>query len=744
MVEGLDTGLLGEAGELGDTNISNFIELIRNSASIDLENLITNNTAIDKDVIYVNWNNGVDFLERNALVLQEVIAWVNANKVTTTPNIILGQSMGGVISRYALRDMEDDGLVHDTSLYISHDAPHQGAHVPLGALFMARHLIDQFIETPLGDYEIPLANTELGLIDIGELMSAPAVEQLLINTVTPNLQVDNAVHNTWQTELTTTGYPQLTRNISLSNGSHCAEPQGINSNQDLLNISGSGSTSALTDIISLASPLIAVAPAIVFDDLGVGLLGLLPGNSSLSANFNIKAYPSFGSQEIYHGSITYQKTLLWLLPITKTITDRDLDSPSNILLQEDFPGGVSPFASDFIDEGEDFNTIFGDLGYSATVETSHNFISTTSALDIGGVGAIDEDDYRSVYTVNGTGTLPSPFDNFTTSFSNNGNNEPHISFNRANGDWLATELDATVPAEIFDCSVTCDSLEIEGSDFLCNSDTYFVDVDLASITTINWTFSNNNAVNVLNTTGTDITLQAVNGYSETISLTATIQVSPRCGGGTIVVTRNNIRVGVPEIPSSLSGPTQVDTGALVTYTAGNSVGATSYKWLLPHPFENVAQYDYNGDRWQLKNPGDLQIQQVYSGMGEISGLVQVAGLNPCGESGSQMMNVEHSTGGGGGIPVAPPGNDNTTRTIAYPNPSQTSVNIDINEDMIRSEYTIIESIEIMDSKMNPQPFRYIETGEQHTQLDISQIKTGLYFIKVTTNEGMEIKKLLVK
>lgn len=546
-----------------------------------------------------------------------------------------------------------------------------------------------------------------------------------------------------QTELTSKGYPQLTRNIALSNGSHCAEPQGINSNQDLLNISANGSTSVLKDIILLTIP-ISVVPGFVFDDLSVGLLGILPGNSSLDVNFNIKAYPSIGSQEIYHGSITYKKTFLWLFPITRTITDRDLDSPSNILLQEDFPGGVSPFAQDFIEEGEDFNSIFGNAGFSVTAETSHNFISTTSALDIGGVGVIDEDDYRSVYTVNGTSTLPSPFVNFTTSFSNNGNNEPHISFNRANGDWLATELDAAVQAEIFDCSVTCESLEIEGSDYLCNSDTYFLDVDLGSIDTINWSFSNNNAVNVINTSGADITLQAVGGYSETISITATIQVSDRCGSGTIVVTRDNIRVGVPEIPTSLSGPSQVDTGALVTYTAGNSVGATSYKWRLPHPFDNVSQYNFNGDNWQLKDPGNFQIQQVYSGMGEINGLVQVAGMNPCGEGGSQMMNVEHSPGGGDGIPVAPPGNDDTTRTIAYPNPSQSSVNIDVNADMARSEEVIIESIEITDARMSPQPFKYIETGEQHTQLDISRMRTGLYFIKVTTNKGIEIKKLLVK
>ncbi len=43
--------------------------------------------------------------------------------------------MGGVIARYALRKMEDAGMEHQVSLYISHDSPHLGANVPLGALY---------------------------------------------------------------------------------------------------------------------------------------------------------------------------------------------------------------------------------------------------------------------------------------------------------------------------------------------------------------------------------------------------------------------------------------------------------------------------------------------------------------------------------------------------------------------------------------------------------------------------------
>ena len=304
VVEGLDTGLMGEAGDIGDSDLDDFLTSVRFSGSDDLRDLVTTNGATDMDIIYVNWDNGVDFLERNALVLEEVINWVNDNKVTTTENVVLGQSMGGVIARYALRTMEDNGDDHDTRLYISHDAPHQGAHVPLGASFMARHLLNQFIETPLGGISIPLENSELGLLDIGELLNAPAVNQLLSNTVNEQLQLDNTIFNTWQNELASTGYPQLTRNVALSNGSHCAESQGFTSNQTLLDVTGEGATSVVTDVL-LLSGVLGTIPGILFADLNTTFLGVLPGNARLNLDFNVKAFSSSGSARIYDGSIKY-------------------------------------------------------------------------------------------------------------------------------------------------------------------------------------------------------------------------------------------------------------------------------------------------------------------------------------------------------------------------------------------------------------------------------------------------------
>lgn len=347
VVEGLDTGLLAQAGSIGDLDIRSFFNAVDNSNSIDLRNLITNNTAFDYDVVYVNWDAGTDFIQRNAYVLEAVIDWVNTEKASngsTTENVVLGQSMGGVIARYALRDMENNNEDHDTSLYVSHDAPHQGAHIPPGILFAARNIANEFLELPfLSNITVEVEEVgELGLASVDELLDAPAINQLLISTVDTNGNRTNTIHNNWQTELSYMGYPQLTRNIALSNASHCAQPQGLVSNQNLMDISGVGGTTIFTDIVLS----VLGAGALVgdyFDDTATFLLGFLPGSTKIDIEFKANAFPSSGTAQIYKGRLTYTKSLLWVIPITRTIFNTTENSSSSDLFVDNFPGGVNPF-----------------------------------------------------------------------------------------------------------------------------------------------------------------------------------------------------------------------------------------------------------------------------------------------------------------------------------------------------------------------------------------------------------------
>jgi hypothetical protein len=85
---------------------------------------------------------GADYVERNGLAFASLLQEINKELVANNSEeslVVLGPSMGGIISRYALAYMEkkqaetnDDIWDHNTRLWVSMDAPHLGATIPMG------------------------------------------------------------------------------------------------------------------------------------------------------------------------------------------------------------------------------------------------------------------------------------------------------------------------------------------------------------------------------------------------------------------------------------------------------------------------------------------------------------------------------------------------------------------------------------------------------------------------------------
>lgn len=199
------------------------------------QNLATTLRAQGFDIIVLNFPNytrpnsttvidgGVDFIQRNAFVLVALINQINAQKAGTQKNVLIGPSMGGLISRYALRYMEMNNMNHDARLFISFDTPHKGANVPIGF----QHFFNYLAFGPLGNVAVqPLVN---GLI------KSPAARQMLIDHMEGHLQTGslfefNTASNSllptgapnfrtaFQNELNSMGFPLNTRNVSISNG----------------------------------------------------------------------------------------------------------------------------------------------------------------------------------------------------------------------------------------------------------------------------------------------------------------------------------------------------------------------------------------------------------------------------------------------------------------------------------------------------------------------------------------------
>ncbi|WP_234110843.1 T9SS type A sorting domain-containing protein [Chryseobacterium sp. R2A-55] len=223
--------ILVDGFDPGDTrNTAAIYQLLNYGTNQNLGDLVR---AQGFDIIVLNFptytrpgtttiiDGGVDYIQRNAMILVELLNQLNLAKVGNAKNVVIGPSMGGLISRYALRYMEQNSLNPDTRLYVSFDSPHLGANVPLGF----QHLFNYMGFGPVGD------TTMQGVVN--GMLKSPAARQMLLDHFEGHLKVgsitdfDPAIllpvgapnyRTSFQNELNAMGFPQNIRNIAISNG----------------------------------------------------------------------------------------------------------------------------------------------------------------------------------------------------------------------------------------------------------------------------------------------------------------------------------------------------------------------------------------------------------------------------------------------------------------------------------------------------------------------------------------------
>lgn len=576
VVEGFDLGILLEPEKTyGNTDYATFRTSVMNSSSIELRNLLFGEGK-HYDIIYVDWDNGVDYMQRNAYVLEQVISYVNSRKVTNAKTVVLGQSMGGVIARYALADMEQRGIDHQTGLFISHDSPQQGANIPVSLQYMFRHITKQFAQvgnTTWGNLvTIPIADDKYNVVNSLSILDAPASKQLIANFVNTNYAIDNTEYTSFYNELKSKGlpnsggYPLHCRNIAISNGSECGTPQNFNPGDDIVNVQYNKSLNFLEDLASLVINPLGGTLAGEFINRNfytVAFLGLHPGHSTYAADFQAKSLYASEGNRIYRGKISYTKKIFWLVKITVDFTNVGKNQPSNLLPFDTYGGGY------YDTKNLNSNNTIPDL--NVMIRDRFNFIPTASALDIGKRNiSLTNADYTNSYI----GAIPpqapknSPFANFTADISNTNtaaHNKPHISFNKRNGDWLASELNAVEnpsPNPIqSNCSFICTDPQISGSSSLCNTAVYSVPNAAQSYT---WNVTQGANLVALTGNGTNsISLQLLAPRATgQIVLSLTLS-SPECGYKTISKT---INVGNIHYTSSIEGPHDICENQTVTYT----------------------------------------------------------------------------------------------------------------------------------------------------------------------------------
>lgn len=94
------------------------------------------------DIMIINWLEGAGDINKNAKMLRrffnEVINEQGYRDNKTEEIVLVGPSMGGVITRIALTEMEQAGEEHFVKTWISFDAPHTGAYIPIGLQYAMR------------------------------------------------------------------------------------------------------------------------------------------------------------------------------------------------------------------------------------------------------------------------------------------------------------------------------------------------------------------------------------------------------------------------------------------------------------------------------------------------------------------------------------------------------------------------------------------------------------------------------
>ncbi|MEV0387143.1 hypothetical protein [Nonomuraea sp. NPDC050643] len=115
------------------------------------------------DVVLLGYGARHTHLQANAGVAAACVRRAISERAGDTPLIVGGVGMGGLITRYALAEMEHRGEDHQTETYLSYDTPHNGAWIPL-------------ILQQLAYFSAALAPGGPGQAD---LIKSPAAQQLL-------------------------------------------------------------------------------------------------------------------------------------------------------------------------------------------------------------------------------------------------------------------------------------------------------------------------------------------------------------------------------------------------------------------------------------------------------------------------------------------------------------------------------------------------------------------------------------
>jgi hypothetical protein len=375
VVEGYDKHFIAPAIQKENYSITQFLQEISNPGNYNLYSDLDN--LGQYDIVFIDFKYGTDDLLRNAKVFEEVVNYVNINKVggiaSGQPNAVMGISMGGLIARYKLAEMTKAGRNPHTRLLVLQDSPQRGANVPLGIQALSRQAVFN-----VGPFSTADMNESLRQANL--LLDEPATRQLLVHRATDGtggFEANTFLNGVYRSMITFNGTQPAYRTVAVSEGSQC----------------GVGLFAPYSELLRVNGRLF-ISP--------------LPWISRVSYETEVivNALPAGGQSNRVSFIVLKQRIrlLFGLVNLTNDIFRRSYHCPSGLLAWDGVPGGTEPVSGvpgGFTARYGGSWTPFVDASVNASAVESFSFLPTASGLD---ASVIDQNSLQSAYIYGANGT----------------------------------------------------------------------------------------------------------------------------------------------------------------------------------------------------------------------------------------------------------------------------------------------------------------------------------------------------
>lgn len=184
-------------------------------AILNKEQLVESLLSYGRDLAVVDFNDATTNIYTNAENVMEAIRFLNTYRFNASDKFtVIGASMGGLVTRYALDRMEANPALygsHAVDTWISFDSPQEGANIPLGI-----QEFFSFFGGFAGDYSDLAAALEYRK----KIDTVAAQQMLLCHYKNTNTQAGRSPgYASFETQMHGYGYPANCKKVAITNGS---------------------------------------------------------------------------------------------------------------------------------------------------------------------------------------------------------------------------------------------------------------------------------------------------------------------------------------------------------------------------------------------------------------------------------------------------------------------------------------------------------------------------------------------